>query len=264
MKWSSAVRGAVAGLLLVLASAGRASAIGLPGVPQVVFDPTAVGKLVTQINQQYRQIRLAEQSINQLRADARRFSQLPLVSFATRQRGYARLFSGGNQLGYNNPVLDQVFASTFPQSRITERLGVLSQQRDLVRRAAHALVMGASQQGAQLREAEAVLAQARSFAAAAGSDAQIAQSQAALAALAVEEQQQGRQLQIAANNQQAVMNAYQLSRDAKQDSVNATRAADLAQRQKRAEDYVERFKNGQRMPADVWRPEGVRRPRGPQ
>jgi hypothetical protein len=257
----------LAGLLgaaaLVFAVAGDAHA-GLPGVPQIVFDPTAVGKLATQISRQYQQIRLAEQSLSHLRSEARRYSRLPLVSFATRQRGYARLFSEGNLLGYNNPALDRVFQSTFPQSRLAERLrSVPAQQRDLLRRAAYALVMGARQHGAQLREAEAVLAQARSFAAGATSAAQIAQSQAALGALAVEEQQQARQLQVAASNQQAVMDAYRLGRDARADSLDAAGAAQTTERERRAADYVGRFKEENAVSSDVWKP-GRTRPARPQ
>jgi hypothetical protein len=253
----------VAGVVL-LGGPGEAHAIGLPGVPQIVFDPTAVGKLATQISRQYQQIRIAEQTVNQIRAEARRFSRLPIVSFATRQRGYERLFSEGNLLGYNNPQLDRAFRTAFPQSRLAEPLGAVpARQREMVRQASYALVMGAGQQGAQLREAESVLAQARAYATGASSEAQIAQSQAALSALAVEEQQQARQLQIAANNQRAVMDAYELSRDAQQDSLDAASAAALVGRERRAADYVGRYKDGHEASREVWKPRAAvqRRPR---
>lgn len=230
-------------------------------IPQVVFDPQAAADAYvrfTQLrdagNKARDHLQRTEAVLSRLREDSRQFSGFRIADFAGSRRGYEKLFES-SPLGYNNPGLDRIFRSAFPESRIDDAIrGATAAQQEMIRRAAYTVVAGAGRQGEQLKEAERALDQARQLAARAGTQAQMQQSQAAIDALAVEEAQQARQLQIAATNQQAAMDAYQVTRDARADSVSASSAADHAERQERATQNVEAWRKRQAVPERVWRP----------
>jgi P-type conjugative transfer protein TrbJ len=237
------------------------------GIPQVVYDPHAAAsarlhyvQFVRQTATQITQLRRAEETIRTLRNEARRYTRIPLVSFVTRLSAFERLFSSPAGLGYNNPQLDRIFRAAFPQARIDDPLRARdAAQQDLVRRAAYALVMGSGQQGAQLREAVQTLENVKRMATAAGSQSEIAQAQAAAGVLAVQEAQQARQLQVASVNQQAAMDAYRVSRDARADSVSALARAKWDLREREIAALIARWKRRQEVPSSVWVP-GARPP----
>ena len=230
----------------------------------VVFDPRAAADAYVRWQQlrnlghtAQRHLRKAEETAARLREDARRFRGFRIADFRGSRRGYERLF-GASPLGYNHPALDRAFRAAFPESRIDRAIrGASAEQQALIRRAAYTLAMGTGRQGEQLRDAERVLDQVRRLATGAATHAEIAQSQAAIDALAVEEAQQARQLQIATASQQATMDAYRIGREARDDSVSAATAAAQAEREAQVREGVDRWKRAQEVPAAVWRP-GVR------
>ncbi|HEX7240312.1 MAG TPA: hypothetical protein VF263_08615 [Longimicrobiaceae bacterium] len=257
MRW---LRKPVVALVALGVLAGEAPAqFGF--IPQVVFDPQAAADAYvrfTQLrdagNKARDHLQRTEQVLSRLREDSKQFSGFRIPDFAGSRRGYERLFEA-SPLGYNNPGLDRIFRAAFPESRIDDAIrGASAAQQEMIRRAAYTLVAGAGRQGEQLRDAERALDRVRQLAASAGTQAQMQQSQAAIDALAVEEAQQARQLQIAATNQQAAMDAYQVTRDARADSVSAASAADHAERQERARENLEAWRKRQAVPERVWRP----------
>jgi P-type conjugative transfer protein TrbJ len=260
------MRGALLVCLSAIAlTAGNAS--GQFGVPQIVFDPHASASLKLQYAQLVRQgataitqLRRAEETVRTLQTAAKRYTRLPLASFATRQSAFDRLFAGTTGLGYNNPALDLIFRRAFPEARVADPItGASAVQQNLVRRAAYALVMGSGQQGAQLREAVQTLETVKRMTSAASSQAEIAQAQASAGVLAVQEAQQARQLQVASVNQQAAMDAYRISRDAREDSLSALARARWDVREREIAELIERWKRRQQAPSGIWRP-GARPP----
>jgi hypothetical protein len=257
MRWLH--RSAVALAALVVLAGEAPAQFGF--IPQVVFDPQAAADAYvrfTQLrdagNKARDHLQRTEQMLARLREDSRQFGGFRIPDFAGSRRGYERLFEA-SPLGYNNPGLDRIFRAAFPESRIDDAVrGASAAQQEMIRRAAYTLVTGAGRQGEQLRDAERALDQVRRLAASAGTQAQMAQSQAAIDALAVEEAQQARQLQIAATNQQAAMDAYRVTRDAREDSVSAASAADHAERRERAVEGVDAWRRRQAVPEGVWRP----------
>lgn len=260
------MRGVPLACLLAVAATAR-PASGQFGIPQIVFDPHAAASLKLQYAQLIRQgatavtqLRRAEETVRTLQNAAKRYSRLPLASFVTRQSAFDRLFSGTTGLGYNNPSLDRIFRTSFPETRVSDPIrGATAAQQNLVRRAAYALVMGSGQQGAQLREAVQTLESVKRMASAATSQAEIAQAQAASGVLAVQEAQQARQLQVAAVNQQAAMDAYRISRDAREDSLSALARARWDVRERELAELIARWKRRQDAPTGIWRP-GARPP----
>jgi P-type conjugative transfer protein TrbJ len=232
------------------------------GIPQVVYDPQAAAsarlhyvQFVRQTATQIDQLRKSEETIRTLRNEARRFTRVPLVSFVTRQSAFDRLFASPTGLGFNNPSLDRIFRAAFPEARISDPLRPRdAAQQNLVRRAAYALVMGSGQQGAQLRDAVQTLENVKRMATAASSQSEIAQAQAAAGVLAVQEAQQARQLQVAAVNQQAAMDAYRISRDAREDSLSALARAKWDVRERQIAELLELWKRKRAVPPSIWRP----------
>ena len=259
------MRGGVLACLAIALTAGRAS--GQFGIPQIVFDPHAAASLKLQYAQLVRQgataitqLRRAEETVRSLQTAARRYTRLPLASYLTRQSAFDRLFSGTTGLGYNNPDLDRIFRRAFPDGRVADPIaGASAAQQNLVRRAAYALVMGSGQQGAQLREAVQTLETVKRMTSTASSQAEIAQAQASAGVLAVQEAQQARQLQVASANQQAAMDAYRISRDAREDSLSALARARWDVREREIAELINRWKRRQEAPSGIWRP-GARPP----
>ncbi|HEU4556900.1 MAG TPA: hypothetical protein VFS20_03585 [Longimicrobium sp.] len=262
MRWLSRALAALAATV-TLAQGARAQF----GIPQIVFDPRAAASMKLQYAQMVRQgatavtqLRRAEETVRALQAAGRRFRSIPLSSFLTRQSAFDRLFAGPGGLGYNNPGLDRIFRVAFPESRAADPIdGATVAQQNLVRQAAYALVMGSGQQGAQLREAVQTLESVKRMAGAASSQAEIAQAQASAGVLAVQEAQQLRQLQVAAANQQAAMDAYRISRDARDDANSARARARWDERERQIDVLLERWKRRQEVPGRIWRP-GARPP----
>lgn len=259
----------------LLATMAAAAVLAAPleaqfGIPQVVYDPQAAAsarlhyvQFVRQTATQISQLRQAEATIRTLRDEARRYTRIPLVSFVTRQSAFDRLFASSTGLGYNNPALDRIFRAAFPEARIADPLRPRdAAQQNLVRRAAYALVMGSGQQGAQLRDAVQTLENVKRMATAASSQSEIAQAQAAAGVLAVQEAQQARQLQVASVNQQAAMDAYRISRDAREDSLSALARARWDVRERQIAELLELWKRRQRVPPSIWRP-GAKPPVNP-
>ena len=265
MKRRGRLRSGCAAIVAVLLLAGRVDAQF--GIPQIVYDPQASAsarlhyvQFVRQTATQISQLRQAEATIRALRDQARRYTRMPLVSFVTRQSAFDRLFSSPTGLGYNNPALDRAFRAAFPASRVSDRIPASdAAQKNLVRQAAYALVMGTGQQGTQLREAVQTLENIKRMTTSASSQSEIAQAQAAAGVLAVQEAQQARQLQVASVNQQAAMDAYRISRDAREDSLSAAARATWDARERQIAELVALWKRRQGVPRSIWTP-GARPP----
>lgn len=255
MRWRNVV------LLAVLLGCAAKPVTAQFGIPQVVFDPQANASLRLQYVQLARQaataisqLRRAEQTVQTLQDAARRYRRLPLANFVSRQTAFERLFSGTAGLGYNNPSLDRIFRSAFPESRVADPIhGASAAQQNLVRRAAYALVMGTGQQGVQLREAVQTLESVKQMTGAASSQSEIAQAQAAAGVLAVQEAQQARQLQVASVNQQAAMDAYRISRDAREDSLSALARARWDVRERQIAELIGVWRRRHEAPVGLWR-----------
>lgn len=192
------------------------------GIPQIVFDPAAVGKLLLQARQQVTQIQQAVQQVTLAKAEAERITGFRLGNFDGFLAKFDQTVGSATRLGYRAQELNSSFEQTFPE--VASWAGGMflgDYQSKMVRDAARAALLGTQDQGRQLDAARQQLAQVKNQAAGAVSATQVAQSQAALSGFALDEAQQARQLQIAANNQRAVMDAYQVSRLAREDSAIA-------------------------------------------
>jgi type IV secretion system protein TrbJ len=87
--------------------------LGLPGVPQVVLDPTAVGKLVTQLSRQAQQIATAK---SQLQAQVDNMRKLANPNWRTINTTVASidvLARQGQAISYSLANIDAQFRSTF-------------------------------------------------------------------------------------------------------------------------------------------------------
>jgi P-type conjugative transfer protein TrbJ len=106
------VAAALVGMLGLPATA-RAQ-FGLPGMPQIVYDPTAVGKLVTQLSRQMQQITLAR---SQLQAQLDNMRKLANPSWRTINGTVSQidaLTRQGQAISYSLTSLDARVRRTFP------------------------------------------------------------------------------------------------------------------------------------------------------
>lgn len=106
-----ALTGLAAGLL-----PSRAHALfGIPGLPQIVFDPTAVAKLVAQINQLQNQLTVARANAAAFVANTRKLtSPYAWRNINTAVTTVDGLMASGQALGYSAGALPGRLAATFP------------------------------------------------------------------------------------------------------------------------------------------------------
>ncbi|MBX6330903.1 MAG: hypothetical protein IRY91_03545 [Gemmatimonadaceae bacterium] len=105
---------------LALATPAPARAqFGLGLGPSIVFDPTAVGKLVTQLNQQLQHIAIARQQL-QAQLDATKKLQYPAWrSVVGTLAQIDQLTRQGQALSYSLATLDAEFRRTFPGNHVS-------------------------------------------------------------------------------------------------------------------------------------------------
>ena len=106
-----AVIGIAAGLM-----PKRAHALfGIPGLPQIVFDPTAVAKLVAQVGQLQNQLAVARANAAAFLANTRKLtSPYAWRSINTAVASVDGMMAGGQALGYSAGALTGRLAVTFP------------------------------------------------------------------------------------------------------------------------------------------------------
>ncbi len=116
---SRPVRLAVIAGSLVIAAAVVTPSIacaqfGLPGLPQVVYDPTAVGKLVSQISQMSQAIATARSQLQAQVANMTKLANPPWRTINIAMTQIDALTRQGRALSYAVTNLDHEFRSTFP------------------------------------------------------------------------------------------------------------------------------------------------------
>ena len=87
---------------------------GLPGLPQIVFDPTAVGKLVTQLGQQLQQINMQRQQFQAQVTAMRKLASPPWRDLSAAMAQVDALTRQGQAISYSLRNVDAVFQTTFP------------------------------------------------------------------------------------------------------------------------------------------------------
>lgn len=100
----------------VIASAVPSTAgaqLGLIGGPQVVFDPTAVGKLATQLRQQIQQINLARSHLQAQVDNMRKLGRYTLRDVNRTVSQIDALTRQGQALSYSVATIERDFRSTF-------------------------------------------------------------------------------------------------------------------------------------------------------
>ncbi|MEP6495564.1 MAG: hypothetical protein ABJF01_22955 [bacterium] len=96
----------------------KASAqFGLPGLPQVVIDPSAIGKLVSQLNQQLQQIQMQRNQLQQQVLSMRKLANPPLRQISGAMSQLDQLMRDGQSLAYQVRNLQSEFNATFPVTR---------------------------------------------------------------------------------------------------------------------------------------------------
>lgn len=108
------------GVVSSLAVAGTADAqFGLIGGPQVVYDPTAVGKLVTQLNRQVQQITVAQQQLQAAINATKKLGTYNLRQITTTMTQIDQTVAQGQALAYTLSTIDADFRKTFPGSTLS-------------------------------------------------------------------------------------------------------------------------------------------------
>ena len=112
--WREAVRfRALAGALALGALALPSAAHAQFGIPQVVFDPTAVGKLATQLRQQVQQIDVERNHLQAQVDNMRKLGQYSLRDVNRTLSQIDALTRQGQALSYSVATIERDFQSTF-------------------------------------------------------------------------------------------------------------------------------------------------------
>lgn len=130
--WRDRLHRSSLGLGVLLLHAGlspsTASAqLGIPGVAQVVYDPTAVGKLITQLTRQAQQLAVARAHLQAQLDDMRKLASPNLRAINTAMAAIDGLTRQGQAISYSLANVDMQFGATFagyatyPSLRTTTR-----------------------------------------------------------------------------------------------------------------------------------------------
>jgi P-type conjugative transfer protein TrbJ len=210
-----------AGLILALAGGTRAEAQipGLPGLPglggpQVVIDPAAIAKLVTQINQQVQQIAVARQQLQWQLANMQKLANPNWRAINTTLAQIDALTRQGQAISYSLASLNALLQQTFPGWRVSPTMAAdirLQNERTLATIRATLLAAQTTSQQFALGTAKlaAMKGQVRSITSA----QQAAELNGSIAIHAAEELILLRQQLATQANAQAVFLANQTNRD---------------------------------------------------
>lgn len=111
---------ALALALLIVASPSAARAqLPIPGMPQIVYDPTAVGKLITQLSRQMQQINVARGQLQAQLDNMRKLASPPWRQINTTMAQVDLLAQQGRALAYTLRNIDSEFQQTFPGFRLS-------------------------------------------------------------------------------------------------------------------------------------------------
>lgn len=116
---SSRVKLAIVALVLTGAlplTKARAQ-FGLPGLPQVVIDPSAIGKLVSSLNQQLQQIQMQRNQLQQQIRSMQKLASPPWRQITGAMTQLDQLMRDGQSLAYQVRNLQSQFNATFPVTR---------------------------------------------------------------------------------------------------------------------------------------------------
>lgn len=105
-------------LTLVAASTGRAQF----GIPQVVFDPTAVAKLASQLRQQIDQINVARSQLRSQLDNMRKLGTYTFRDVSAVLDQVDALTREGQALSYSLRTIDRDFRATFPGAQLGTRM----------------------------------------------------------------------------------------------------------------------------------------------
>lgn len=93
--------------------------LSIPGMPQVVYDPTAVGKLVTQLSRQMQQITVARGQLQAQIDNMRKLTNPPWRQINATMAQVDLLAQQGRSLAYTLRNIDSQFQQTFPGWRLS-------------------------------------------------------------------------------------------------------------------------------------------------
>ena len=194
----------------VLMPVPAAAQFGLPGVPQVVYDPTAVGKLITQL-------RVAQSQLEALRDNMRKLGSYNYRNIDGSLAQIDAMTRQGQAISYSLANLDAQFRTTFPGSRVSatssQRATDIRTQNErtlaTIQGALAAARLSAQQFAVEASRLQTIKGQIRS----ARSAQQIAELQGVVGVHTAEEITLLRQQLATQNNAQQVYLANQVNRD---------------------------------------------------
>jgi P-type conjugative transfer protein TrbJ len=103
------------GLLLSAGSAQTAAAqFSIPGLPQLVYDPAAVGQLVSELAQLQQQVSLAQQHVNAFVANMRKLGLYNWRNISGTIAAVDGVVSSGQAISYSTSGLASQLGVTFP------------------------------------------------------------------------------------------------------------------------------------------------------
>lgn len=108
---------ALAGAAFLAPAAARAQ-FGLPGVPQVVYDPSNFAKNAAQLAEQLNALALQRQQLAQQLRAMRKLTNPPTRSIAATMGQLAEVMAASQAITYALAGADARFATTFPVSRV--------------------------------------------------------------------------------------------------------------------------------------------------
>ena len=197
------------------------------GFPQVVYDPTAVSKLVSQISSQVKQLAVARSQLSEQLIALRKLPNPPWREISATMQTLDQVMRAQSSLAYAVPGVDGAFRETFPVSRpitdwpTTERSAA---QRTVATQ--RATVDAASTQGMSFPEALDRIAHMKSAMASVTGHEQALELNGAAAVFSAEELVLLRQALMAQGTAQSVYYAHAVNDVAQRDeSVRAQLAA---------------------------------------
>ena len=203
--------------LLAVPSTGHAQ-LGFIGVPQIVFDPSAVGKLATQLTRQIQQIGVARSHLQTQVDNMRKLGRYELRDVNRTMSQIDALTRQGQALSYSLSTIDREFQSTFsgslPGGRMsTAMVGDIRRQNQRTLATAAATLSAAKETARQFAVATTQLNTMRSQLGSIRSAQQAAELSGMIGIHTAQELTLLRQQLAAQGNAQAVMMANQVNRD---------------------------------------------------
>ncbi len=104
-------------LALVVPTVTANAQFGIPGLPQVVIDPSAIGKLVSSLNQQLQQIQMQRNQLQQQILSMQKLASPPWRQITGAMSQLDQLMRDGQSLAYQVRNLQTEFNATFPVTR---------------------------------------------------------------------------------------------------------------------------------------------------